>query len=44
MEFNLYDSEKIFLADQGVGKREALLQCAHLPIARVIQITNRRDM
>jgi len=44
MQFNLPASEKMIIADPGVRKRDALLQCAHLPIPRVIQIANRRNM
>lgn len=37
-------SEQMILVDSGVGKREALLKCAHLPVSSVIQNANRLDM
>jgi hypothetical protein len=41
MEFKLSASELMILSDPGVGKRKALLKCAHLLIPSIIQIANR---
>ena len=44
MVFDRFASEQMIYSNPGVGKKQALLTCAHLPIPSVIQIANRLDL